>query len=250
MKALITGASSGLGRDMAYYLSDLGYDLILVARRKERLYDIAKNVKTKTKIILADLTLQSDVKKVYEQTASDKIDLLINNAGFGLFGEFTKTDLDKELEMIDVNIKALHILTKLFLKDFVKRNNGKILNVASIAGFMHGPELSTYYSTKNYVLKQSLAINSELKKSKSAVQVSVLCPGPFNTEFNEVAGVSFKTKGMTSEYIARYGVDKMMRGKEVIIPGLKWKLAIFATRFAPRKLISYIIGNFQHHKQQ
>ncbi len=250
MKALITGASSGLGRDMAYYLSNLGYDLILVARRKERLEEIKNNVKTNVKIIEADLSIEEEVFNVYEETKKDNVDFLINNAGFGLFGTFDKTDLNKELEMINVNIKALHILTKLYLKDFIKKDYGYILNVSSVAGFTAGPELSTYYSTKNYVLKQTMAIASELNRKKSHVHISALCPGPFNTEFNKTAGVSFKTKGMSSEYVAHYGIDKCLKNKEIIIPGVKWKLLIFLTRFAPYKLITYFIGNFQMKKQK
>lgn len=248
MKALITGASSGLGRDMAYYLSDMGYELILVARRKERMEEIKQKVKTNVKIIEADLANEKEVFLVYDKTKNDNIDLLINGAGFGLFGTFDKTNLEKELEMINVNIKAVHILTKLFLKDMIKKDSGYILNVSSVAGFTAGPELSTYYSTKNYVLKETMAISAELKKKKSHVKVCSLCPGPFNTEFNKVAGVSFSAKGDSSDKIAKYGIDKCLKGKNIIIPGVKWKLLIFFTRFVPYSLITKFIGNFQHKK--
>ena len=145
MLALITGASSGIGRDMAYYLANLGYDLILVARRKERLEEIKNNVNVNVKIIDTDLLIEENVFKLYEKVKKENIDILINNAGFGLFGIFSKTDLNRELEMIDLNIKTYHILTKLFLTDFLKKDSGYILNVCSSAGFLAGPRLSTYY---------------------------------------------------------------------------------------------------------
>ena len=133
MKALITGASSGIGYSMAKYLSNLGYDLILVARDKEKLQSIQKELKTDVKIVVADLSQESKVKELYVLCKNDNIDILINNAGFGLFGEFDSTDLSNELNMVDVNIKAVHILTKLFLKDMVKKDSGYILNVSSSA---------------------------------------------------------------------------------------------------------------------
>ena len=177
MKALITGASSGIGKNMAYVLANKGIDLILVARNKDELLKIKANVKVNVEVIELDLLKEKNVFKLYEMCKDGNIDILINNAGFGLFGLFTETDLDRELEMIDLNIKAYHILTKLFLKDFVEKDNGYILNVASSAGFMAGPRLSTYYATKNYVLKLTMAINEELRQSGSNVVVSALCPG-------------------------------------------------------------------------
>ena len=141
MLALITGASSGMGRDMARILAKNGYDLILVARRKERLLELKKELCTNITVISMDLSVLDNNYKLYERVRNKKIDLLINNAGFGLFGEFYETDLDTELKMIDLNIKAYHILTKLFLKDFIKKDQGYILNVCSSAGFMAGPRL-------------------------------------------------------------------------------------------------------------
>ena len=155
---------------------------------------------------------------------------------FGLFGFFNETDIEKELEMIDVNIKAVHLLTKLFLKDMIKNNQGKILNVASIAGFYSGPYLSTYYATKNYVLKLTMAISEELKRLNSSVTISCLCPGPVETNFNKVAGGSFKTGSLKSTYVAKYGIDKTLKGKLIIIPGITMKLGLFASRFIPYKL--------------
>ncbi len=182
MIALITGASSGIGRDIARYLSKLGYDIIITARNEEKLVNLKQeldqNNTCKTDIILADLSKTEECKRLYRQVKEQYggIDLLINNAGFGVFGEFTQTSLNKELEMIDTNIKAMHILMKLFLKDMTKKNSGKILNVASIAGFMPGPLMGAYYASKSYIIKISQAIKEELKKSKSKVTISILCP--------------------------------------------------------------------------
>ena len=135
MKALITGASSGIGRDMAKYLSSLGYDLILVARNKEALEELQDELPTKVKAIVMDLAVESNVKSLYVICKNENIDVLINNAGFGLCGNFVETDINRELEMIDVDIRAVHILTKMFLKDMKNRNSGYILNVASAAAF-------------------------------------------------------------------------------------------------------------------
>lgn len=248
MKALITGASSGIGRNMAYYLADLGYDLILVARRKERLEEIKKNVSVNVKIIVLDLLIEENVFQLYEKVKKENIDLLINNAGFGLFGMFTKTDLQRELEMIDLNVKAYHILTKLFLNDFVKKDKGYILNVCSSAGFLAGPRLSTYYATKNYITKLTMAIYEELRHMNSNVHISALCPGPVNTEFNKVAKGVFSLKEMDSAYVAKYAIDKMLKKKLIIVPGFFVKLGLFLNRFIPWKLSLAITYRIQKRK--
>lgn len=248
MKALITGASSGLGEEFSYILANRGYEVILVATDREKLARVASKCQNKAKIMVADLRSEKDVYSIYEKFNDEDIDILINNAGFGLFGHFVETDLQREMEMVDVNIKAVHILTKLFLKDFCARNRGYILNVASSAGFMAGPKLSTYYSTKNYVLKLSLAIYEELRRMKSSVHISVLCPGPVDTNFNKVAGGVFATKGANSRKVANYAIDKMFAQKLVIIPGIYMKLAIFFTRIIPIKTALKFIYNFQSRK--
>ncbi len=245
MKALITGASSGIGRDMAYYLASLGYDLYLVARRKEKLEEIKRKVNTKVTIISLDLTKEKNVFKLHQELQKENMDILINNAGFGLFGKFYKTDLERELEMIDLNIKAYHILTKLFLIDFIKRKSGYILNVCSSAGFLIGPNLSTYYATKNYITKLTLAINEELKNSQSHVSISALCPGPVSTEFNKVAHGEFKIKEMPSKKVAKYAIDKMFQKKLIIVPGWSVKLGLFLNRFIPLKLSMFLTSKIQ-----
>lgn len=250
MKILITGASSGIGRDMAKYLSSMGHDLILVARRKKLMDKLKDELTTSVEVIECDLSKEKNVFKLYESVKDKNIDVLINNAGVGLFGDFSKTDLDTELKMIDVNIKAPHILTKLFLKDFIKKDNGYILNVCSSAGFMAGPRLNTYYATKNYLTKLTMAINEELRQSKSNVYVGCLCPGPTSTEFNKVAHGTFSIKEASSEYVAKYGIDKMFKKKMIIIPTLRMKLGIFMLRLAPYRLQLAFAYNIQKRKSR
>lgn len=249
MLALITGASSGMGRDMARVLALKGYDLILVARRKERLEKLANELEVQTTIISLDLRIEENCYKLYQKLKNKDIDIVINNAGFGLFGMFTETDLDTELKMIDLNIKAYHILTKLFLRDFVKKDKGYILNVCSSAGFMAGPRLSTYYATKNYVTKLTMAIYQELKEMKSNVHISALCPGPVATEFNEVAHGTFAIKEANSYQVAEYAIDKLFKHKMIIVPTILMKLTLFINRFAPYSLSLRIAYNIQKRKE-
>ena len=247
MKALITGASSGIGKEMAYYLDKLNYELILVARDEKALIEVKSKCQN-AKIIALDLSKIENVQKLYEETKEENIDFLINDAGFGLFGYFNETSLDKELNMINVNITALHTLTKLFLKDMINKNSGTILNVASSAGFFAGPYLSTYYATKNYVLKLTMAINEELRMLNSKVKIGALCPGPVDTNFNNVAGGHFNTKALKSTYVAKYGIDNVLKGKMIIIPSLKMKLGVFFSRFLPYRLQLKILYSIQKNK--
>ena len=236
MKALITGASSGLGAEFAKILSDKGYDLILVARRKKKMETLAKQLKTNVKIIELDISSTYNCMKLYDEVKKEKIDILINNAGFGLFGKFSDTKLDYELDMIDLNVKTVHTLTKLFLNDFKKRDSGFILNVASAAAFLPGPLMSTYYATKAYVLHLTLAINEELKKDNSKVYIGALCPGPVDTEFNKVAKVKFNLPSLMSNYVCEYAIKEMFKNKLIIIPGVKTKIGIYLSKIIPMKL--------------
>ena len=246
MKALITGASSGMGRDMAKILSKKGYDLILVARDEKKLEEVKKQLKTETKIVVMDISNEENCKKIYEENKD--IDILINNAGFGDCGHFEETSLDKDIQMIHTNIIAYHILTKLYLKEMIKKDSGKILNVASIAGFMPGPLMTTYYSTKNYVVRFSESIREELRRKKSKVQISILCPGPVDTNFNKVADVEFALKGLSSEYVAKYAINKFFKGKFYIVPGWKIKLARIGAKLAPASFVAKISYNMQKRK--
>ena len=246
MKALITGASSGMGRDMAKILSQKGYDLILVARDEKKLEEVKKQLKTETKIVVMDISKEENCKKIYEENKD--IDILINNAGFGDCGHFEETSLDKDIQMIHTNIIAYHILTKLYLKEMIKKDSGKILNVASIAGFMPGPLMTTYYSTKNYVVRFSESIREELRRKKSKVQISILCPGSVDTNFNKVADVEFALKGLSSEYVAKYAINKFFKGKFYIVPGWKIKLARIGAKLAPASFVAKISYNMQKRK--
>lgn len=251
MKALITGASSGIGRDMARYLAGKGWDLILVARREDRLKELKEELSnSNVRLIVTDVGSAACCRELYAMTKDDGVDMLINNAGFGLAGEFAAADLDVELNMIDVNIRAVHILTKLFLRDFIRRDSGVILNVASSAGFMPGPLLSTYYASKNYVLRLTEAIYEELRHKNSHVKISALCPGPVNTEFNDVAKVRFAVKGISSEDCARIAVDGALKGKLIIVPSALLKAGLFFKHFVSEKMLLKLAYNFQRKKNE
>lgn len=250
MKALVTGASSGIGRDMARYLSSKEYDLILVARDSQKLQELKNELKTEVKILSIDLNIKENVFELYEQIKYEEIDMLINDAGFGVFGEFWETDLDKEINLIETNITALHILTKLILKDMKKKNKGYILNVSSIASFAPGPLMATYYASKAYVTYLSRAISKELKKAKSNIAVSVLCPGPVATNFNNVAGVNFSMKPLSSEYVAKYAIDNLLKGKRTIIPGTVNKCMHLLSKIAPSNLSMETVYHNQTRKIQ
>lgn len=248
MKALITGASSGMGADMARVLVSEGYEVILVARRKTKLEKLVKELGDKATFIVKDISSTYNCMELYNEVKNENIDILINNAGFGMFGNFNETNLEKELDMIDLNVKSLHTLTKLFLKDFIKKDQGYILNVGSSAGFMPGPLMATYYATKNYVVSLTLGIYEELKKQGSNVSISCLCPGPVDTEFNKVARVHFSIKGLNSMDVAKYAIKKMFDEKLIIVPSLSMKLGLFFTRFISRKSLLKITYNIQKRK--
>lgn len=250
MLALITGASSGIGKSIAIKLGNQGYDLILVARRKEKLVELRNQLNTKVEIIDLDVSNKDNCIELHNRLKDKNIDILINNAGFGIFGEFSETNLDKELELIDTNIKAVHILTKLFLKDFIKKDKGYILNVASSAAFMSGPLMSSYYASKGYVLKLTEAISEELRINRSNVYIGCLCPGPVDTEFNKVANVEFGVKALTSEEVSNYAINKMFKRKTIIIPSIKMKLACTLSKFIPRKILLKITYRIQKRKEK
>ena len=273
MKALITGASSGIGKDMAKILNQKGYNLVLVARDIEKLEQTKKELE---KSVQNEPTIENNkIKKAYKNSkkATNKIeiiqmdlseeqncielankvkdiDILINNAGFGDCGRFSETDLNKDISMIKTNVIAYHILTKLYLKEMKKKNSGKILNVASIAGFMPGPLMATYYATKNYIVRLSEAIREELKKEKSKVQISILCPGPVETNFNKVANVKFSLREANSMQVAKYAIKKLEKGKFYIVPGIDVKLARFGAKIAPSNFVAKITYKVQKRKIQ
>ena len=248
MKALITGASSGIGRDMARYLSSLGYDLVIVARRENLLEELKKDLKTNVEIECMDVSREENCKKLIEKYPD--IDILVNNAGFGKFGEFTSIDINEEVNMINTNVIAVQILTKLYLKKMQEKNKGHILNVASVAGLLPGgPLMATYYATKSYIVSLTRAISEELKIKKSSVKISALCPGPVRTNFDNVANVKFALNGLSSEFVAKYAVDKMLKNKKIIIPGFSVKLLVILSKFSPSSLALYMTYKQQKAKE-
>lgn len=240
MKVLITGASSGIGRDIAREFAKLKYDIILVARNIERLESLKSELIEKYNINVeyesVDLSKKENCINLYEKYKD--IDILVNNAGLGDFGVFSETELEKDLTIIDTNITSVHILTKLYLRNMKERNSGKILNVASIAGFLPGPLMATYYASKNYVVKLSEAIREELKKEKSKVKISILCPGPVKTNFNNVANVKFEISSLTSGYVAKYAVKNFLNNKFYIVPGFQIRCVRFFAKIIPTPILA------------
>lgn len=236
MKAIVTGASSGIGKEIAKILSEKGYYIILVARRKDLLDALIPELKNGGEVFVADLSCENACKGLYETYKDADVDILVNNAGFGVHGNFSVTDLEKDLSMLKTNILGLHTLTKLFLPKMLKRNKGYILNIASLAAFMSGPLMSAYYASKAYVLRLSRGISKEIKGT--GVKISVLCPGPVDTEFNNVAGVKFAIKPLSANKVANIAVKGMFNGKFLILPGIITKLSAFVSKFLPDCFLS------------
>ena len=247
MKALITGASSGIGKEMAIYLSEKGIDLVLVAREKEKLEEVKSKIKTNSEIVCMDLSDAENCMNLYRKIKD--VDILINNAGFGAYGDFAKTDLATELNMINLNVCAVHTLTKLYLADMYEKNSGYILNVASIAGFMPGPHMATYHATKAYVLKLTQSIYEEVRKQNKNIKISALCPGPIETPFLDRANVQFKTKTMTAKKVAKCAIDSMFKGKYMILPGKNNKMIRILSKIVPDKIIGKIVYNSEEAKR-
>ena len=250
LKALVTGASSGIGRDIAKELAKKNIDLILVSRDLTKLEQVKEQIKNvNVEVIAKDLSNEQNCIDLFEQVKNQKIDIVINNAGFGAFGKFTEIPLEKELDMLKTNIFAMHILTKLFLQKMKKEDSGYILNVASIAGFMPGPLMSAYYSSKAYVVRLTQSIKEELRREKSKVKVGVLCPGPVDTNFNNVAGVKFTVKPLSSEFVAKYTVNRILKKKFYIIPGMAIKTVRLISKITPDTMLAKIAFNVQIRKK-
>ncbi len=256
MIALVTGASSGIGRDIARELAKRGYNIIAVARNEDELNQLKIELEEKYKINVdvkpMNLIDREGCKKLHEETLKqyDNVDILVNNAGFGTCGKFTDTNLEKELDMIDTNIVALHILTKLFLKDMVKSDKGHILNVASIAGFMPGPLMATYYSTKAYVVRLTQSIRQELFMQKSNVKISCLCPGPVKTNFSKVADVKFNLPEASSTRVAKTAVRKMLKNRTLIFSSLFIWIGRVLAKILPDQILAFFCYFAQKRKIQ
>ncbi|AFY33682.1 SDR family oxidoreductase [Calothrix sp. PCC 7507] len=255
--ALITGAASGIGYQLACIFAVNNYNLVLVDRMEQKLLEIADNFQKEfsifVKTIVKDLSIPTSPEEIFTELQQEaiKIDVLVNNAGFGIYGLFNETNLTTELEMIQVNLVCLTNLTKLFLKDMVKQGNGKVLNVSSAAAFQPGPFMAVYFATKAYILSFSQALASELEGS--GVTVTVLCPGPTESAFHEKTGAAGtkQVKGnkmMGAAEVAKIGYSALMEGKTVIIPGLKNKILAEIVRFTPRNLVTKIVKNMQEIK--
>ena len=249
MKALITGASSGIGYSMARYLSKQGYDLIVVARRRDCLNNLKNECNTDVRIIDLDLSIIANMYKLHELTQNEDIDILVNNAGVGLYGDFCDIDVSKEISMLNLNVIATDVLTKLYLQDMIKKNKGKILNVSSILGFMPTPLMSSYYASKAYITSMSRAINTELKMRKINVSISTLCAGAVDTNFNSDLGVSFFISPSSSEKVAEYSIKKLMKRKEVIIPGIINNIVYIFNKITPVDIARYVIYITQNGKR-
>lgn len=248
---LITGASNGIGKEFAYKYASKGYNLLLVARREANLLNIKEKLETeygiKVFIFVKDLSVSNAAKELYNFTNEQNIivDILINNAGFGDFGDFSNSDLEKQTNMIKLNIISLVEITHYYLRDMIDRNYGKVLNVASIAGFMPGPKMSVYYATKAFVLSFTEALSEEM--SKLNIQVSALCPGPTKTDFEKNADVKFSNVKMSSvQEVVNYAYNQFMnKNKVIILPGLTNKLFAITTKIAPRCIVRKSVNIIQ-----
>jgi len=247
--ALITGASAGLGVEFAKALSERGHRLVLVARRKERLDQLAKEL-GKARAVALDLSKAGAADNLMAdlQAHGEVVDVLVNNAGFGLIGKFAELDAKRERQMIDLNVGTLTDLCRAVAPQMIKRKSGAILNVASTAAFQPGPKMAVYFATKAFVLSLSEALHEELKPH--GIKVSCLCPGPTRTEFGDVAGFGgnglFDRVAMESPAVVRAGLEGLDKNKAVVVPGWMNKLTANSGRFAPRSVVRKIAGAIKY----
>lgn len=242
MLAVITGASSGLGKEFALQLDKMGYETVLVARREDKLNSIKQQLKNKCTVMALDLSIMENCQKLFD--AFPDADILINNAGFGKFGAIKDSDIMQDIQMININITAQYLLQKLYLARFIKRGKGRILNTASAAAFMAGPYFALYYASKSFAMRASQAAHREAKGT--GVTVSAFCPGSVATEFNSVANTTSSSKPITAEYAVKYALKKMFKGKALIIPTFKIKAAFVMSKLLPEPLLT----EFSYHTQK
>ena len=247
--AVITGASSGIGAEFARQLSARGYNLLLVARRADRLEKLSDQLTTVCEIFTADLSKKSECLRLVKALEGRRVDLFINNAGFGACGAFSETDAGKELSMLRVNVLAMHRLFKFTLRKMEAQGFGTILNVASSAGLLPGgPYMAGYYASKAYVVSLTRGVAEELREQHSPVYVCALCPGPVDTEFNDRADVVFALKGITPELCVEEAMRGMLRRKTIIVPSTLMRLATTAQKLVPTPLLMPILAHQQKKK--
>lgn len=248
MLAIITGASSGIGKELAFQLAQKNYDLILVARDKKKLEIIKvdlKQYKINVNVKVYDLSVLDNCKLLIDELKESKIDLFFNNAGFGIYGYSNHVDTDKELKMIDLNIKSLHYLTKEVLK---LMDQGQIINVSSMAAFLPTPLLSSYAATKAYVYLYSQGLRYELKKQSIPINIMTVCPGPVKTNFNQNANASPKMEGIEVDVCVKSIIRGLHKRKGLVVPSFKMKLLKFLLRLTPNAIIVEIAHRIQNKK--
>lgn len=253
MVALVTGATSGIGLECARKLARdcHGARIFLVARNEVKLRRTAQelqNMGARAEFIQADLSDEEDVWRVYKKTRDFHVMFLVNAAGAGAYGPFLQTDPERDMELIRLNVSSLHLLTKLFLRDMVERDEGIILNIASSAGFMAGPYFSGYYASKNYVVRLTEAIHEELRRSHSQVRITALCPGPVATDFDKNAGVKKSMRGLSPAYVAAYGIRAAQKGRMLAVPGFSMRLSLILSKPLPDGLMVRMTGSIQRRK--
>lgn len=247
--ALITGATSGIGNEFARQLAGRGYRLIVTGRRQDRLEELKASLNVPVDIYVFDLNKKKECYELLDALQDETIDVFINNAGFGLAGSFLETDVKKEVSMIKVNDIAMHILFKGILQMMHQDGGGHILNVGSSAGLLPaGPYMATYYASKAYVVSLTRAVACELKEKKSKVKVSALCPGPVNTEFNDVADVVFALKGISPKFCVKEALRGMDRNKVIIVPSFRMKLVSIFQHIVPYPILIKLTARQQKKK--
>ena len=247
--AVITGASSGIGAEFARQLSARGYNLLLVARRADRLEKLSDQLTTVCEIFTADLSKKSECLRLVKTLEGRRVALFINNAGFGACGAFSETDAGKELSMLRVNVLAMHRLFKFTLRKMEAQGFGTILNVASSAGLLTGgPYMAGYYASKAYVVSLPRGVAEELREQHSPVYVCALCPGPVDTEFNDRADVVCALKGITPELCVEEAMRGMLHRKTIIVPSTLMRLATTAQKLVPTPLLMPIVARQQKKK--
>lgn len=255
MIAIITGASSGIGWEMAKILGK-DYDIVMVARNEDRLLECSRQLREllpserSVEIFPCDVSNPSACRALHNKYTDAPVEILVNAAGFGCFGEFAETDLERDISMMDTNMKGLHILMKLFLRDMIRRRSGYILNVASSAAYMPGsPLMAAYYASKAYVLSLTRSVAAERSVREAGIYVGALCPGPVDTAFHKTAGIHGNPGGMSAEKCARIAVRGMFSKKTLIIPGFLIKLTYLGAKLLPASFLLWFAGKHQQHKE-